>query len=66
MNSWQIDFLERVRDRRSIYLLTQTHGYGWAIEAGLIREVRPSPPFLDFAITDAGREALRRLNTKGD
>lgn len=54
MNAKRREFLIRIRDDQPIYALVKEIGFGWALESGYIREVRPSPPFLDFEITNAG------------
>ncbi len=56
------EFLRRVRDDDSpmAFLRQTTHGYGWAVELGYIRQVGPHQ---DFKITATGLLELNRRDS---
>jgi hypothetical protein len=57
LSAQQRQFLIAVRDDESVFPIIFETGYVWALQNGLIRQVRPEPA-LDFKITAKGRTAL--------
>ncbi len=59
MTGQERSFLEAVRDGRALYPYFKEIGYGWAVQAGLVRAQSNGEGILpDFSLTEAGRQAL--------